>query len=1115
MASRNSHSWTIPAIRVAAAGFGAAVAGPLGGALGGWLGAALGGSAADLVEKYAEKFGDSAAEKLLEIGSDSLVGRLEEAAPDLKSTYREALRQSLEGVRGAAADGFDDWFANWDLCLAAAVPLDLPATRADQLVADKLDELFVRTLERLDAQGGAIRGKTLSLKLECRVLPEALLAELNNRLPKRFEEEIHALLVKPEYEQGWKQAQLIFQGAVDAAVRRIDEATERIDRRTELLPGMAEDLASLKEMAKGEPRKPRPSPIPDVSEHFVGREEDLQHILERLRRHRVVTVTGIGGMGKTEIAKAVAQAAAGQDWTADGVSYIDLQNATDASLVRGMIVSNLGLDAKEPIPKQIAGRRLYVLDDVYQAQVGDLKGIQELVRTLYDSAAPSHFLLTSRERLGVPGVESAFPLGRLQPPHDGDLFRSVADDLGYEWQSGDTERLTTLLEHLDGYPLAIMIGANWLGDARLEILLRRWENRHTEALNLPGISAGELSKMTSVDFSLALSFNHLPEGKTRTLFALFADLPAGASGETLEAILGDEVHEFLSHLVRSSLLQKQEDRYVVLVPVREFASKRRTEAVAALSQKLDARLIEFAEQWCDRPTVWNTPKRREACSVLSREEANIFAAVGRAKTRKDDEFLAKLVSALSPYLGVSRHDSGETLLDGAAAARATGQPQLEAECLRSLGDVYRGDDEKRELAEQRYEEALRIYESIGNQSGQAACIEGLGDLQMQIDEPDQAVARQRYEQAALLYQRQADKLGEANCIRKIAGLGEQNQAAIDRFKAAAAIFRDISDDLGEANCLRSAAEICLELDHSGEAQELIERALPLFRKVADKPREGNCLMLLGRLHHGAEDYASAVKIFEEARRVLSEVGDQVGDGFCRASNEDMRERIAEWINARTARADGAMFLGDAHAMLNDLERAKSFYLEALPLYGDTLDFRDGEAHCRYMLGMIFSYTDFASALAHYQEAIKLYARAGNRSKEAECRRKSGEMHLRLEESDQAWCCFEQALDLCSGDGDKSERAACLRGMGDVHVNRQQHTEAIKKYNEALQVFEAAGPSDDLAGACWGMGEACLGTGQRDDAVRWMEKSAEAYEAAEEPDQARQAREKAGEWRQDA
>lgn len=187
MTSRRSNSWTKPAIRVAAAGFGVAVAGPLGGALGGWLGDTLGGSAADLIGKYAEKFGDTAAEKLLDLGADSLVEKLKESAPNLESAYRDALRLSLAEVHSHFSGGFDDWFANWNFCLAASVPLDLLLIHPDQLVPEKLDDLFRLTLERLDAQGAAMRQKSLSLKLECRAVPEALLSELNSQLPERLE----------------------------------------------------------------------------------------------------------------------------------------------------------------------------------------------------------------------------------------------------------------------------------------------------------------------------------------------------------------------------------------------------------------------------------------------------------------------------------------------------------------------------------------------------------------------------------------------------------------------------------------------------------------------------------------------------------------------------------------------------------------------------------------------------------------------------------------------------------------------------------------------------------------------------------------------------------------
>src|SRR5579871_2705774 len=247
MISRRSNSWAKLAIRVAAAGIGAGVAGPLGGAIGGWLGDALGGPAAQLLGKYAEKFGDKAAENLLDLGADSLVERLKEYAPDLERVYRDALRLSLAEVHADIRDAFDDWFANWNFCLAASVPLDLVPVHPDQLVPEKLDDLFRITLERLDAQGAAMRQTSLSLKLECRAVPGALLSELNSQLPECLEKNFRAIIVKPAYEEGWKQAQLIFQGYVNATLGRVDEATQRIDRKTDVLPQMAEDTAATRE----------------------------------------------------------------------------------------------------------------------------------------------------------------------------------------------------------------------------------------------------------------------------------------------------------------------------------------------------------------------------------------------------------------------------------------------------------------------------------------------------------------------------------------------------------------------------------------------------------------------------------------------------------------------------------------------------------------------------------------------------------------------------------------------------------------------------------------------------------------------------------------------------
>jgi hypothetical protein len=204
--------WTTPAIRIAAAGFGAAVAGPLGIALGSLLGDALGPSASALIKGYAEKFNEEAAKKLLDLGTDSLVDRLNTPPPQIEAVYRKALRLSLAKVHLELQwEGFDDWFENWDRCLSGTSPLLLSTSDINQFSANELDRFFRYTLERLSAQGYAVGRNNLSLISEAREIPDELVTTLARSLPSALQENFRALIVEPQYQVAWRETQLVFQ----------------------------------------------------------------------------------------------------------------------------------------------------------------------------------------------------------------------------------------------------------------------------------------------------------------------------------------------------------------------------------------------------------------------------------------------------------------------------------------------------------------------------------------------------------------------------------------------------------------------------------------------------------------------------------------------------------------------------------------------------------------------------------------------------------------------------------------------------------------------------------------------------------------------------------------
>ncbi len=236
MTALRPSAWAKPIISVAAAGLGAAVAGPLGGALGGWIGDALGGSTSKLLENFSEKFGEKAAEKLLDVGGDSLADKLKPASAHLERAYREALRQSLRTIGGQPdLQGFADWFAHWERRLAAAEPLDLSVFGGEGTPSQNRDGAIWQILVSLDAQGKAMGEKELQIVERRRAMPASLQAALSVRLPETVRATFNALIVKPEYEEAWKQAERAFQHALKLALVDIGKTTRQIHRNTNKL----------------------------------------------------------------------------------------------------------------------------------------------------------------------------------------------------------------------------------------------------------------------------------------------------------------------------------------------------------------------------------------------------------------------------------------------------------------------------------------------------------------------------------------------------------------------------------------------------------------------------------------------------------------------------------------------------------------------------------------------------------------------------------------------------------------------------------------------------------------------------------------------------------------
>src|SRR5437899_3322253 len=313
-------------------------------------------------------------------------------------------------------------------------------------------------------------------------------------------------------------------------------------------------------------------PVPPTQ--LVGRDREIDDLLELLRRDdvSVVTLTGAGGSGKTRLVLQAAAEAA-EDY-ADGVWFVGLAALTDVDLVTAAIAQTFGLREGsgrtygEVLGDYLRSRRLLlVLDNLEQL----LPEVAPVVADFAAEFAGVDFLATSREPLRI-GAEREYPVPRLAAAEAVILF---AERAGLELD-GDRPAVAAICARLDGLPLAIELAA-----ARVKVLppaklLERLEER------LPLLTGGAREapeRQRTLRATIAWSHDLLDEHEQQ-LFARLAVFAGGCTLEAAEAVCDAEV-DTLGSLLEKNLLRRDESRYRMLETIREFARERFDEAADA------------------------------------------------------------------------------------------------------------------------------------------------------------------------------------------------------------------------------------------------------------------------------------------------------------------------------------------------------------------------------------------------------------------------------------------------------------------------------------------------------------------------------------------------------
>ena len=468
--------------------------------------------------------------------------------------------------------------------------------------------------------------------------------------------------------------------------------------------------ASPSTVLRADPNVRAPRDLPLRLTSFVGRDDDLDRVLEALRGARLVTLAGPGGAGKTSLGVEAARRA-GPDF-ADGVWLVRLAPVTEPEMLIHAFADGVGLSIeggtvahrpRDVLVGRLTGRdMLIVLDNCEHL----IEPVASLVQAILERCPQVRILATSREALAVPGevqlAVAPLPVPSEDSPSERvpefaaarlflDRAAAVRPDLTADGPALDA--VAVICRRLDGIPLALELAAARLAGLQPLELADRVRDRFSVLTS--GDRTAEARQRTlrsAVDWSHDLLTQ--PE---RVLFRRLAVFRGGWTLTAAEAVVTDtelpaqRVLELLERLVRQSLVVADQygghTRYRMLETLRQYATGKLPDAgeTTALAGAHAAHFLAMGEQ---AETGLRGSSQARWLAVLRSEHANLRAALNWLVTDGQDDQAQRLAGSLGLYWHLGRHLEGREVLRRVIALPG-GSPHSRARALQAVSLVER------------------------------------------------------------------------------------------------------------------------------------------------------------------------------------------------------------------------------------------------------------------------------------------------------------------------------------------------------------------------------------------------------------------------------------------
>ncbi len=686
-----------------------------------------------------------------------------------------------------------------------------------------------------------------------------------------------------------------------------------------------------------------PYHVPEALVPCVGRETELTTLMNRLNapEGRLLTLTGPGGIGKTRLALAVAAQARGL--FRDGIFFAPLEALNTPDSLLPAIAQSLKFnfsnadELRAQLHNYLRARELLLVLDGFEHLI---EGAEQLL-LLLQTAPQLHLLITSRERLHLPG-EEVIPIHGLDcNAHESPaaaLFIQCARRLYAEFAPTPDEaaaiaRIGALVQ---GVPLALELASAWVRDfSCAEIAQEIQRNLDFLAHHAQGLPERHRSLRAAFEHSWQLL-----DSPEQAYFQQLAVFHGGFDRAAAQAVSGLSATQ-LAALADKSLVQRTisapaSTRYLLHELVRAYATEklaRQPDVEAAARDRHAAHYLRLAQnppqdpapEWVDLEiqnlqAAWRWGINRGWFTAIAQATECLFAFYNqRGRFHEGEQCFSELTRALAEipnateytllgraqgYQGWFTFRLGETatgkllLQTALAPLRAADARTAFAPLLNLLGEIALKQGAYSE-AQYYAQESRDLHHALADPFGENAALNVLARAAYHLSDYPAARA---YAEAGLMLAQQLHQpqLGSDNlrCLGNIHLLAGAYADAETCYMQALTLYREAGNRWGESAVLNNLGAVAARRARHQEARQYFEQVLALKNEMGDRSGAANVRNNLGVLYIELGDLGRAHTLFEQALRLQQELGEPLRQAEIHKNLGNLYQRLGQYAIAR-------------------------------------------------------------------------------------------------------------------------------------------------------------------------------------------------------------------------